>query len=404
MRAPAVSRTVWALGVTSLFTDISSEMVASVLPLYLVLHLGMSPLAFGIVDGLYQGAAALTRVAAGILSDRWRRHKAIAASGYALSAACRFLFIIAGDAWNAIAGIIVADRLGKGIRTAPRDALISLSTPPSLLATAFGVHRALDAAGAMLGPIVAFAILALVPGGFDLLFVVSFVVAVVGVGAIVLLVPGDRQSDGGDGAGVGISRAGATALLLDREYRGLVIAGVVLTLATVSDAFIYLLVQRRFGVPAMAFPLLYVGTSLCTAMFAVPCGRLADRLGRRLVLVAGYGLLGGVYAALLVPAHVAAPLIGLLVVTMLGGYYAATDGVLTAMTAARLSPAQTGTGLALLTTTVNLSRLGASVVFGWMLTVGGENLAVGGYIGMLLIAVAIASLLLPTAPAHERAA
>jgi nitrate/nitrite transporter NarK len=103
-RVPVVSRTVWALGLTSLFTDISSEMVASVLPVYLVLHLGLSPLAFGVIDGLYQGAAALVRVAAGVLADRWRRHKEIAATGYALSAACRLLVPAAGSVWSTIAG------------------------------------------------------------------------------------------------------------------------------------------------------------------------------------------------------------------------------------------------------------------------------------------------------------
>src|ERR671921_470844 len=109
----AISRTVWALGVTSLFTDISSEMVASILPVYLVLHLGISPLAFGVVDGVYQGAAALVRVAAGLIADRWRRHKEVAAAGYALSAACRLLILAAGATWSTIAGVVAIDRLGK---------------------------------------------------------------------------------------------------------------------------------------------------------------------------------------------------------------------------------------------------------------------------------------------------
>jgi nitrate/nitrite transporter NarK len=147
---------VWALGITSLLTDVSSEMVSSILPVYLVLYLGMSPLAFGVVDGLYQGAAALVRIAGGILADRWRRHKELAALGYGLSAACRRLIFVAGNAWTAIAGIIAIDRIGKGIRTAPRDALISQRTPSHSLATAFGVHRSLDAAGAMLGPVLTF--------------------------------------------------------------------------------------------------------------------------------------------------------------------------------------------------------------------------------------------------------
>ncbi|NUR56598.1 MAG: MFS transporter, partial [Acidobacteria bacterium] len=185
---PAVSGTVWALGFTSLLTDVSSEMIASILPMYLVLELGMRPLAYGVIDGLYQGFAAIVRVLAGVMADRWNRHKEVAATGYALSALCRVALLAAGGAWTAIAGIVAIDRVGKGIRTAPRDALISLRSPCRDLATAFGVHRALDAAGAMLGPLVAFAMLAAMPARFDLLFAVSFAIALAGVGVILLCV------------------------------------------------------------------------------------------------------------------------------------------------------------------------------------------------------------------------
>ena len=242
-RFPAVSHTVWALGWTSLFTDVSSEMVASMLPLYLVLHLGMSPLAFGVVDGLYQGAAALVRVAAGVLSDRWRRYKAIAITGYALSAACRFFILLAGASWSSITAIIVADRIGKGIRTAPRDALISQRTESSQLATAFGVHRALDAAGAMLGPVLAFVLLARAPDEFDLLFVTSFAIAVVGVFVIVLFVPAHREADP-DLNAAPPSLAGAMSLLTERRFRAILIAGSLLGVATISDAFVYLVLQQ----------------------------------------------------------------------------------------------------------------------------------------------------------------
>src|SRR4051794_12572358 len=148
-----ISPTVWALGFTSMLTDVSSEMVASVLPMYLVLQLGISPVAFGVIDGLYQGIAALVRIAGGVLADRSRRYKELAAVGYGLSAACRLLILAAGAAWTTIAGVVAIDRIGKGLRTAPRDALISLRSRSEDLATAFGVHRALDAAGAFIGPV-----------------------------------------------------------------------------------------------------------------------------------------------------------------------------------------------------------------------------------------------------------
>src|SRR5215216_7606525 len=130
-----VSSTVFLLGLTSMLTDISSEMVSAVLPLYLVFISGYSPLAFGVIDGIYQGGAALVRVAAGMIGDRWRRHKEVAVAGYGLSAACRLALLTAGTALSTIGAIVLADRTGKGIRTAPRDAMISLTTEERNLGT-----------------------------------------------------------------------------------------------------------------------------------------------------------------------------------------------------------------------------------------------------------------------------
>src|SRR5262247_2760208 len=190
-----VSPVVWALGLTSLLTDISSEIVNSVLPVYLVLHLHLSPLQYGAIDGVYNGlAVVLVSLATGVIADRARRHKQVALAGYGLSAFCKLLLLAAGGAWGYLVAIVGLDRIGKGIRTAPRDALISLSTPPKLMATAFAVHRALDAGGALLGPIVAFALLAQLPGAFDVLWLTSFLVAILGVASLWLFVPRPKAS------------------------------------------------------------------------------------------------------------------------------------------------------------------------------------------------------------------
>jgi len=175
-----VSRTVLLLGVTSMLTDISSEMVTTILPLYLVYSLGMSPLQFGVIDGIQQGASSLVRVFGGFFADRRGRYKEVAVVGYGLSAFTRIALLVAGRSWSLIGGVIFLDRTGKGIRTAPRDALISLSTPEEDLGTAFGVHRALDTAGAMIGPVIAFAVLYAAPHGFHSIFVLSFCFALVG--------------------------------------------------------------------------------------------------------------------------------------------------------------------------------------------------------------------------------
>src|SRR5437773_9392896 len=185
LRIAGVSRNVVNLGLTSLFTDISSEMVSTVLPLYLIFFLKFTPFQFGMLDGLYQGGAALIRLIGGVAADRSQRYKQVAGLGYALSALSKIglLFGAAGGP-GLLAASLFVDRTGKGIRTAPRDALISLSSEPGNLGMSFAVHRALDTCGAMIGPLVGFALLALIPNGFDVIFVASLCVALVGLGVL----------------------------------------------------------------------------------------------------------------------------------------------------------------------------------------------------------------------------
>src|SRR5919108_126945 len=179
---------VFFLGLTSLLTDISSEMVTATLPVYLLVTLRLAPLQFGLIDGLNQGASVLVRIASGLIADRWRRAKEVATSGYAFSAICRIGLLLVGRSWLGISGVVLLDRIGKGIRTAPRDAMIAGSVSSEKLGTAFGVHRAMDTAGAMLGPLLAAGLLLLTPGAYDVVFIVSFCFAIVGVAVIALLV------------------------------------------------------------------------------------------------------------------------------------------------------------------------------------------------------------------------
>ena len=162
-RRIAVSRTVILLGLVSLFTDLSQEMVTAVLPLYLTYQVRLSPLQFGFIDGMYQGATALVRLLGGLVADRKERHKEVAATGYGASALCKLGLVAVGGAWLGTTAVLLVDRLGKGIRTAPRDALISLDSERAGLGRSFGVHRALDTVGAMLGPLAAFVLLAQLP-------------------------------------------------------------------------------------------------------------------------------------------------------------------------------------------------------------------------------------------------
>lgn len=385
-----VGRTVVLLGVTSLLTDISSEMVATVLPLYLVYVAGFTPLQFGIVDGLYRGAAALVGLVSGFAADRRRRHKEVASVGYGLSAVCKLALVLVGGSAGAIGAIVMFDRVGKGIRTAPRDALISLSSSKERLGAAFGVHRAMDTTGAMTGPLIAFGLLALAPLAFHSVFLVSFCFAVAGLGVIVLLVPSRPAPAAEPEAAPGLREMGR--LLAQPRFRGVVVAAVLLGLTTISDAFLYLALQRHLDLPATAFPLLFVGASLAFMLLAVPAGRLADRVGRGRVFVLGYAALLPVYVSLVVPVGGAIALAVCL--TLVGASYAATDGVLAALGAATLADEVRASGLAVIGTATNAARLVASVAFGAIWTLAGLDTAVLAAGAGLFLALAVTGVVL----------
>lgn len=393
MRA-GVSRTVLLLGLTSLFTDISSEMVVSILPIYLVAFLRLTPVQFGLIDGLYQGVAAVVQLASGLAADRWQRQKEVAAVGYGASALSR-LGLLLTTAWSGIAWILVVDRLGKGLRTAPRDALISLSAPRDRLGTAFGVHRAMDATGAMLGPILAFVLLTMMPGAFDVVFVASFSIALIGLAVLLLFVENASGNAAADPSAARPSLLATVALLRNAEFRHLAFCALILSLMTISDAFIYLVLQRQLNFAAGAFPLLYVLTSLGFLILAVPAGRLADRVGRFPVFAAGYGTLVVLYAVLiLIPPTMAVLFVS---VALLSAYYAATEGVLMALGSAVLPPTLRTTGLAILSTLTAVSRFFASLIFGlaWMQL--GLKPAVAIFLAGQIAAIVLSLVTLPRA-------
>lgn len=371
--ATHVSRTVILLGIVSMLTDVSSEMVNTILPIYLVFTLGMTPLQFGVIDGIQQGAAALVRVVGGFTADRLGRYKEVAVFGYGLSAFCRIGFLLVGRSWALIGTVVFLDRTGKGIRTAPRDALISLSTPKEDLGTAFGVHRALDTAGAMIGPLLAFGLLVLAPHNFQPIFVVSFCFALIGLGILVLFVE-NRPERVEEPKPEQITVKAVGKLVALPGFSAVLAAGGLLAVATMSDGFIYLGLQHKLGFAGRDLPLLYVATSLFYMLLAVPMGKLADRYGRGRVFVGGYALLLVVYAALLLPPI---GLFGtLLVLVSFGAYYAATDGVLMALSSALLPPGVRATGLSVVVTVTNLGRLVASIAFGAAWTLLGLQTAV----------------------------
>ncbi|MCM4084877.1 MFS transporter [Paractinoplanes hotanensis] len=382
-----VSSTVVLLGTVSLLTDVSSEMVASVLPLYLTAVVGLSPVAYGFLDGVYQGVSAFVRIAGGYAGDRGGRPKWVAVFGYGVSAISRIAMLPAVG-FAAITAVVTGDRLGKGLRTAPRDALIAEASDPSMLGRSFGVHRALDTVGAALGPLVAFALLAAVPGSYDSIFVVSFAFALAGLAVLVLFVPDLRTAAGT--ARVGLRRA--LREVSGRRLRRPLLAAGLLGLLTVGDGFLYLSLQERDDFAAIYFPLLYVGTNVAYLALAVPLGRLSDRVGRGRVLVAGHGALLACYLLAALPAGGAG--LTVVVLLLLGVFYAATDGVLPALIS-RLVPGETrGSGIAAAQTVVALARFASSVLFGLLWALQGPSRSLVVFAVLLTAAVPVAAWLL----------
>ncbi|MEU1287420.1 MFS transporter [Kitasatospora sp. NPDC005856] len=409
VRRAAVPGAVVALGAVSLVTDVSSEMVTAVLPLYLLTGLGLSPLGFGLLDGIQNGFSALVRLAGGHLADRRgrdgaARHKAVAAVGYGLSALCRPLLLFVHTV-PLIGAVIAVDRTGKGLRTAPRDAMISLATDPAHRGRAFGVHRAMDTAGALLGPLTAFLVLRLAGGplladggerhGYDAVFAVSACVAALGVLILLLFVPNRQQGD--DLSTSAPSLRDSLTLLRLPGLRRLTLCAVLLGLTTVSDSFLYLLVQRRLDLPVGLFPLLPLGTAAAFLLLAVPLGALADRIGRHRLFLAGHGVLLLAYGLLLSPLR-GLPAV-LCVLVLHGTFYAATDGVLAAAAADAVPAEQRGAGLALVGTGQALARFACSLLFGALWGLVGGPAALGWSAGALALCVlGAAAVLRPSGP------
>ncbi|MEV8474197.1 MFS transporter [Streptomyces sp. NPDC051173] len=394
-RAALVPGAVLALGSVSLITDVSSEMVTAVLPLYLVAGLGLSPLGFGLLDGVYNGVSALVRLIGGRISDRGGgSHKAVAAVGYGLSAFCKPLLLVAHSV-PLIGAVLAADRTGKGLRTAPRDAMISLSCEPGTRGRAFGVHRAMDTAGALLGPLVAFVILRAAADGYDAVFTVSGCIAALGVLVLLLFVPGHRAAAASTEPAV--DRAPLRTVLRRPSVRRLTGCAALLGLTTVSDSFLYLTLQRRLDLSETWFPLLPLGTAAAFLLLAVPFGTIADRVGRRRLFLCGHLALLTAYGLLVAPLGDSTTL-AFVVLALHGSFYAATDGVLAAVTADAVPAAIRGTGLAVVQTGQAAARFVCSIAFGVAWTTWGDRVALGAAAAGLSVSVAVSALLLRPSP------
>jgi len=275
------------LGLTSFFTDIASEMVYPLVPFFLTLKLGASPAIMGLIEGIAESLASLLKVFAGYISDRLKNRKGLTIVGYASSAVGKVLLVVA-NAWGMVLGARVVDRLGKGIRTAPRDALIADSSAEGQRGTSFGLHRAMDTGGAVIGVLLAYFFFTRFTGDYARVFLWSLLPAAIGV--LLLIFVREAKPKEGKAATLPSLRWN----VLPRKLQLFLVVALIFTLGNSSNTFLLLRAQNLGFTPATAI-LLYLVYNLVYGLVSYPAGKLSDRIGRKRLLVAGYAFYGLVY-------------------------------------------------------------------------------------------------------------
>ncbi len=374
---------IWALGFVSLFMDASSELVHSLLPVYLAGTLGASAFAIGMIEGTAEALALIVKVFSGYLSDAFGKRKPLVLLGYGLAAAVKPLFPLAGSV-----GVVVTarflDRIGKGIRGAPRDALIGDLAPLEVRGASFGLRQSMDTVGAVIGPLLAIGLMLLFLG--DIRTVLWFAVppAVIAV-ALVLFAVREPASSAHPPARLPISRAGLGSLGTD--YWRIVLVGGLLSLARFSEAFLVLRAAER-GLSNTWVPLVLVVMSLVYTMTAYPAGRLSDRIARRSLLLAGMAVLVIADAVLAIADTSRLVFVG---VALWGAHMGLTQGMLATMIA-DVAPAQhRGTAFGMFNMVAGVGLLVASALAGLLWDAGGPALTfvVGGGLATLTGFVAL---------------
>ena len=348
---------VWALGVVSLLMDVSSEMIHALLPLYLVTVLGTSMLTVGVIEGVAEATASIVKIFSGALSDRLGKRKLLAALGYGLAAFTKPIFPLAsGIGWLMAAHFI--DRVGKGIRGAPRDALIADIAPHDLRGASFGLRQTLDTIGAFLGPLLAIGLMILAANNFTVVFWIAVIPAFLSFAVIVLAVREPNRPAGARAVKSPLSRMELRRL--GDAYWFVVAVATIFTLARFSEAFLLLRAQS-VGLSLALVPAVLVVMNVAYAFSAWPAGALSDRIGRFGLLSMGFALLLMADLFLALGENIGVVLLG---AVLWGLHMGLTQGLLSALVADTAPPELRGTAFGMFNLVTGLAMLVASVIAG----------------------------------------
>jgi MFS family permease len=369
MAMPQLPRTVWMLGLVSLFMDMSSEFIHAVLPIYLTTTLGLSVFTVGMVEGIAEATASMMKVFSGVISDRFRQRKALVLAGYGLAALTKPIFPLA----NSVTEVVMArfiDRIGKGIRGAPRDALVADVTPPALLNAAYGLRQSLDTVGAFAGPLLAMLMLYGYSHDLRLVMWVAVIPALVCVALIWWGI--DEPESPPAAAGHKPTLHWQDARQLPAAYWLLLLLVGVFTLARMTDALLVLRAQAN-GLGLVWIPLVLVVYSLIYALSAYPAGLLVSRFGQQTLLLMGMVALA--LAQLALAASHTAGMVFWSGILLWGLHMGLTQGLLSARVA-QLAPKELrGTSFGLFHLVTGVMQLVAGAGFGWLWVVYSPQVA-----------------------------
>ncbi len=383
----ALPRGVVALGLVSLFNDISSEMIHGLLPVFLVSVLGAGTVMVGLIEGLGEAVASITKLFSGMFSDSMGQRKPLVVAGYSLATLSKPMFALAPAAgW--VLGARIADRIGKGIRGAPRDALIGDIAPPEMHGAAYGLRQSLDDIGAVIGPLIAMALMWASGDNFRLVFWVALVPGLAAVTLLILYVdePAEKRAPGKERPRTDWRAIGQ----LGGAFWAIVAAGGVLTLARFSLAFIILRAQDR-GLALALIPMVLILVHLVSSFASYPMGLLADRANKRVLLVAGFVVLIAADVVLALGQGLGAIMFG---VGLWGLHLGVSQGLLSALVAETAPMQLRGTGFGVFNLVNGLTLLLASLIagvvwqhFGPAATFGASAAVAGaGLVSFLLVA------------------